>query len=98
MEKIILDFLVFNWDWITFIKSILITFIIIEFPLFKEIKKRLQKVFKEKNIFYFIEKFFTCYKCNGLYIGLLVSGNLWIALAASFILMIYDKNWNSIRL
>lgn len=98
MEEIILRLLEWDWSWISFFKAILLTYIVIEFPVFKVIKEFLLKRVKFKYLSYFILKFFTCYKCSGLYIGLLVSGNVWIALGVSLALLIYDKNLNILRL
>lgn len=98
MEEIILRLVEWNWDWISFFKAILITYIVIEFPVFQKLKDFLLKRIKFKYLNYFILKFFSCYKCSGLYIGLLVSGNIWIALGVSFGLLIYDKNLNILRL
>ena len=38
-----------------------------------------------------IHKLLTCYRCCSLWVGLIVFGNIWMALLACLIAFIYDK-------
>ena len=90
MEQIILEI----------IKGSLIGCFIVEFPLFAVIPSIIIDYFKIKNdlIKFIIEKPFNCYKCAAFWSTLILTGNIFLAISASFIMKLYDQKLNSVEL
>jgi len=49
------------------------------------------KIFPNNKLRFLIETLTTCIKCVSLYMGLIISGNIFLPAFSSFIAMIYDK-------
>lgn len=86
METIILEI----------VKGCLIGWAIVEFPLFAAIPSIIIDLFKIKNNFikFLIDKPFNCYKCATFWATLFMTGNIYLALSASFIMKLYDQKLN----
>jgi len=82
----------------------LLGWFLVEFPLFELIPSIIIDRFKVKNemLKFLILKPFQCYKCAAWWIGLIYCIVLWksllIAIAASFLMKLYDQKLNSIEL
>lgn len=78
--------------------NFLIGWIMVEFEPFKWILKP----FKDYGFYRYIIKLITCPKCATLWSGLILCGiydyNIIIAIAASFIADVYDRNFNFIKI
>lgn len=86
----------------TEIKFIVINFLIgwimVNFQPFKWLLKPI----KQYGIYQYLYKLVSCPKCATLWSGFVLCGiydqNIIIAIAASFIADVYDRNFNSIRI
>jgi hypothetical protein len=47
-------------------------------------------------IFYFISSILSCQKCTALWIGIVITGDIYLSLIASFISMLYEKYISSL--
>jgi hypothetical protein len=78
--------------------SILIGWFIVNYPIFKWIIN----TFKDYGIYKYINQIFSCIKCASFYVGLFLcfyyDQNIIIAIAASFVADVYDRNFNIIRI
>lgn len=89
---------------IELIKVCLISWLIVELPVFQLIIELIKDFIKPKDfwskIFFdlFLMKVVSCYKCSAFWCGLILTGNLLIAIGASFIMKLYDQKLNSIEL
>jgi len=89
---------------IEIIKVCLIGWLIVELPVFQLIIELIKDFIKPKDfwskIFFdlFLMKVVSCYKCSAFWSGLLLTGNIWIAIGASFIMKLYDQKLNSLEL
>lgn len=85
---------------IEIIKGCLLGWFIVEMPIFAVIPAIIIEKFKIKNeiLKFIIDKPFHCYKCAAFWSTLIMTGNIWIALASSFIMKLYDQKINTIEL
>jgi|688.fasta_scaffold64236_9 hypothetical protein len=85
---------------IEIIKGCLLGWFVVEFPLFAVIPSIIVDYFKIKNelIKFIIEKPFNCYKCAAFWATLIMTGNIFMAIAAGFIMKLYDQKLNSVEL
>jgi len=85
---------------IEIIKGCLLGWFVVEMPIFAVIPALIIERFKIKNnlIKFIIEKPFNCYKCGAFWATLIMTGNLWIALSASFLMKLYDQKINTVEL
>lgn len=89
---------------IEILKICLLSWFVVEFPLFELIPNIIVDRFEIKNelIKFIILKPFQCYKCAAWWIGLIYCLLFWksifIALSASFLMKLYDQKLNSIEL
>jgi hypothetical protein len=82
---------------IEIVKIIYLGWFVVQFtPLHRAMSLLPFKVIKNENmreiIKFIILQPFKCYKCSGFWIGLIFWQNIWLALSASFILYLLEKN------
>jgi hypothetical protein len=85
---------------IEIVKGCLMGWFVVEMPIFAVISAVIIEKFKIKNeiVKFIIEKPFNCYKCGAFWATLIMTGNLFMAIAASFIMKLYDQKINTIEL
>ena len=86
---------------ILILKICLLSWFVVEMPLFSIPSALFIEFFKIKNevIKFIIEKPFMCYKCSAFWVGLILTGgNIWIALLCSFIMKLYDQKLNVLEI
>lgn len=76
------------------ITGFLLGWFLVNFEPFKWILKPL----KHYGIYLYLYKLVSCPKCSTFWITLLYTQNIIIAIAASFVADVYDRNFNIIRI
>lgn len=81
-------------------KGLLLGWFIVEMPFFAVISMIIVEFFKIKNeiIKFIIEKPFNCLKCGAFWATLLISGDIFVAIMAAWIMYIYDSKFNTVEL
>jgi hypothetical protein len=94
---------------ILLIKICLITYFIVDFPLFGVISQLTTDMLEIKSnkrlpqfinflVNFVFNKPFNCYRCGAFWVGLIMTQNIFIAIGASFIMKVYDQKFNSMDL
>lgn len=81
-----------------YLQQILTGFLLGWFATQFEPFKWLLKPIKQYGIYLYLYKIVSCPKCSSFWLTLVLTQNLIIAIAASFIADFWDKNFNVIRL
>jgi len=76
------------------ITGFLLGWFLVNFEPFKWLLKPL----KHYGIYLYLYKLVSCPKCSTFWITLLYTQNIIIAIAASFVADVYDRNFNIIRI
>ena len=76
------------------ITGFLLGWFLVNFEPFKWVLKPL----KHYGIYLYLYKLVSCPKCSTFWITLLYTQNIIIAIAASFVADVYDRNFNIIRI
>jgi hypothetical protein len=80
-------------------KGFLLGWFIVDFPLFYVfVKLILDFTIKNEKIVKLLIKPFECYKCAAFWGTLIMSGNIWAALVASFLIFIWDQKYNYVEI
>jgi hypothetical protein len=81
-----------------YIQQIIIGFLLGWFVVNFEPFKWLLKPIKQYGIYKYLYKMVSCPKCSTFWITLIYTQNIILAITASFIADVYDRNFNSIRI
>jgi hypothetical protein len=81
-----------------YLQQIIIGFLLGWFATQFEPFKWLLKPIKQYGIYVYLYKLVSCPKCSTFWITLIYTQNILIAITASFIADVYDRNFNIIRI
>jgi len=81
-----------------YLQQILIGFLLGWFAVNFEPFKWILKPIKQYGIYKYLYKLVSCPKCSTFWITLVYTQNIIIAITASFIADVYDRNFNVIRI
>jgi hypothetical protein len=81
-----------------YLQQIIIGFLLGWFVVNFEPFKWILKPIKQYGIYKYLYKMVSCPRCATFWITLIYTQNIIIAIAASFISDVYDRNFNSIRI
>lgn len=80
-------------------QGFLMGWFIVDFPLFYVfVKLILELITKNEKIIGLLIKPFECYKCAAFWSTLTITGNIWIAITASFLIFIWDQKYNYVEI
>ena len=90
---------------ILIVKTCLIAWWIVEFPLFGVITQLINDFFNKKDnelIKYVLTKPTSCFRCSSFYVGLIMmfvfNGPWWLPLISSFLMDQWDKKYNYVKI
>lgn len=77
---------------IIILKAFLLGFFLAHFEPLQEALKPVKKRMKDKYfLVFYLKTSMSCHKCLAFWSGLIMSGNLYFAIAASLIAFVFDK-------
>lgn len=85
---------------ILILKVLMMAWLIVDMYFISAIIEALLDILKIKNqlVRWFITKPFSCLKCSAFWVGLIMTGNIWMAIISSIVMDQFDRHFNTIKL